>query len=125
MSISPESWKPFVSDWNRNYVPSRGLAYSFVLHELVLLACFMLSFVSGPPIVLKTPLEEIHSAEITYLPNTGGGDAGGNEGARGHEGEGKSASEPIKINFKRDGGSTFTDTTDKALLYPRSLQPLV
>jgi hypothetical protein len=92
MSISPESWKPFVSDWNRNYVPSRGLAYSFVLHELALLACFMFSFVSSPPIVLKTPLEEIHSAEITYLPNTGGGDSGGNEGARGHEGEGKSAS---------------------------------
>jgi hypothetical protein len=96
------AWQPFQSDWNRLYVPSRGLAYSFVLHELVLFACFTYSVIATPPIVLRTPEQEIHSAEITYLPNTGGGDSGGNAGARGREGEGSSSSGPKRegITFK-------------------------
>jgi hypothetical protein len=99
------TWVPpqlFQSDWNRLYVPSRGLAYSFVLHELVLLACFSFSAIASPPIVLRTPEQEIRSAEITYLPNTGGGDSGGKSGERGKEGEGKSTSGPKRegITFK-------------------------
>ena len=98
MSMNPEGWSPFLSDWNRRYVPSRGLAYSFVIHELVLFASFTYSIVVPPPIVLRTPEQEIKSAEITYLPETGGGDSGGNQGKRGKEGEGKSAS-----GAKREG----------------------
>src|SRR5690349_5882109 len=98
MSMNPEGWSPFLSDWNRRYVPSRGLAYSFVIHELVLFASFSYSMVASPPIVLRAPEQEIRSAEITYLPETGGGDSGGNEGRRGNEGEGKSAS-----GAKREG----------------------
>ena len=100
--MNPEDWKPFTSDWNRNYVPSRGLAYSFVLHELILFASFSYSIVASPPIVLRTPEQEIRAAEITYLPETGGGDSGGNEGKKGLAGEGKAASAPKRqgVTFK-------------------------
>jgi hypothetical protein len=68
----------------------------------VLFGCFTYSVIATPPVILRTPDQEIRSAEITYLPNTGGGDAGGSAGARGREGEGLSASGPKRkgITFK-------------------------
>ena len=99
MSMIPDGWTPFLSDWNRRYIPSRGLAYSFVLHELVLFASFTYSMIAPTPVILRTPEQEIHDAQITYLPNTGGGDSGGNEGHRGEEGKGASASGPKRAGI--------------------------
>jgi hypothetical protein len=93
------SWQPFQSDWNRRYIPSRGLAYSFVVHEIAFFACIAVSFLTTTPrVFVLTPEQEIHSAEVLYLPTTGGGDSGGNEGKKGREGEGKPAS-----GAKREG----------------------
>lgn len=87
------SWQPFRSDWNRRYIPSRGLAYSFVIHEIALFLAFSYSMITAKsPVILLTPEQEIHEAQVLYLPSTGGGDSGGSEGKQGRQGEGKPAS---------------------------------
>ena len=89
-------WRPFQNDWNRRYIPSRGLLYSFLVHELAFFACFTYSLISLPKSQLRTPDQEIHSAELVYLPSVGGGADGGHEGAKGREGEGKSDDQGVK-----------------------------
>jgi hypothetical protein len=89
--------KPFQNDWNRKYIPSRGLLYSFLVHELVFFACFSYSILSLPKNQLITPDQELHAAELVYLPNVGGGDQGGSQGTKSREGEGdRSESGPKK-----------------------------
>jgi hypothetical protein len=93
------SWQPFQSDWNHRYIPSRGLAYSFVIHEIAFFLAFSYSMLATKsPVILLNPEQEIHEAEVLYLPSTGGGDSGGNVGQHGREGEGKPAS-----GAKREG----------------------
>ena len=89
-------WRPFQNDWNRRYIPSRGLLYSFLVHELAFFACFTYSLISLPKSQLRTPDQEIHSAELVYLPSVGGGADSGHEGAKGREGEGKSDDKGVK-----------------------------
>ncbi len=81
-------WRPFHNDWNRRYIPSRGLLYSFIVHEVAFFACFSYSILALPKAALRTPDQEIHDAELVYLPSVGGGNEGGEEGAKSKEGEG-------------------------------------
>ena len=89
-------WKPFDNDWNRRYIPSRGLLYSFLVHEVAFFACFTYSLISLPKSQLRTPEQEIHTAELVYLPSVGGGADGGEQGVKGREGEGKSNDQGVK-----------------------------
>ena len=124
------SWQPFQSDWDRRYVPSRGLAYSFVLHEIVFFLSFSYSMLTTkPPIVLLTPEEEVHQAEVLYLPSTGGGDSGANEGKSGRHGEGKPASgarhEGVTFRGPQYIRSDFPapDNNLQTILQPALVQP--
>jgi hypothetical protein len=89
-------WRPFQNEWNRRYIPSRGLLYSLLVHELVFFACFSYSLVSLPKSTLRTPEQEIHQAELVYLPSVGGGNDGGEQGAQGEKGEGASQDHGVK-----------------------------
>jgi len=63
---------------DRHYMPSRGLLYSFLVHEVVL---FGLLFLFGPAIVRSQPAPRISWIDlkkplVLYLPNLNGGEAG-------------------------------------------------
>jgi hypothetical protein len=89
-------WRPFQNEWNRRYIPSRGLLYSLLVHELVFFACFSYSLLSLPKSTLRTPEQEIHQAELVYLPTVGGGNDGGEQGTQGKKGEGSSQDHGVK-----------------------------
>jgi hypothetical protein len=125
------SWQPFHSDWNRRYIPSRGLAYSFVIHEIAFFLSFSYSMlVAKPPVVLLTPEQDVQQAEVLYLPSTGGGDSGSNEGKRGSEGQGEPASgarhEGVTFRGPQYIRSDFSDPDNnlQTILQPVLTQPL-
>ena len=125
------SWQPFHSDWNRRYIPSRGLAYSFVIHEIAFFLSFTYSMlVTNPRVVLLTPEQDVQQAEVLYLPSTGGGDSGSNEGKSGREGQGKPASaarhEGVTFRGPQYIRSDFSDPDNnlQTILQPALTQPL-
>ncbi|HYD16404.1 MAG TPA: hypothetical protein VEB03_00205 [Candidatus Nanoarchaeia archaeon] len=85
--IQSPRWKPFVGEWNRSYVPVRGLGYSAFIHAALLLASASLQFAPLPHVTAHTPAETIASAaDISYLPAVGGGSPGETAGSTGIEG---------------------------------------
>src|SRR5438045_1539103 len=73
-------------DVSQHYLPGRGLFYSSLVHELVLVAVVLFTFQFHRTVLprqkLLTQMIDLGgAARITYLPTVGGGDEGkGREG---------------------------------------------
>src|SRR6476660_8986655 len=88
---------------DRHYMPSRGLLYSFLVHEVVL---FGLLFLFGPAIVRSQPAPRISWIDlkkplVLYLPNLNGGEAG--ESPREKEPEAARKAPTVAANPSRKG----------------------
>src|SRR5204862_3603582 len=117
--------------------PGWPLAYSFILHELAIIAVVLLSIVASRfhPIKDAESLKLNPTDQVIYLPVLGGGSEGnGHEGGLSGEVEPKSAPAPARASK----GSTYPgpqpilsqpprpDNTQQTLLQPRlKLPPLI
>ena len=89
-------WRPFRNEWNRAYIPSRGLMYSFVVHEAALFLCFIYFSPARPKPELRTTAQEIQAAQLVYMPPIGSGGTTASE--EGKSGAGKEGRESAKAS---------------------------
>ena len=68
---------PTFASFKFGYLPTRGLLYSTIGHELALFIIFMLAHYGFPALRSQKPISQLNSQDhVIYLPEMGGGKAG-------------------------------------------------